>query len=233
MESRGTQVKAVLFDLGGTLVTVLNSQIPHVMKRILMHCGITRSLEEITHAWKKAEEGLDFRDLTKLLDEFWVLWNKRILSNLQVKSNNQDLARFIATHWWDYSDVSLYPDAEEVLPLLKEKRVKIGLVTNGLQSDVNEILPKVNLQDFFDTVVVIDTLRKMKPDVEVFHYALQKLKIAHSDAIFIGDRVEDDYMGAQRAGLTAYLIDRDGKVHAEGVNKISSLHDIFGLNIVK
>ena len=231
MESSEHRVKAVLFDLGGTLVKT--TEIPHVMKRILKHREISRSLEEISQAWMKAEKGLNFRDLTKLLDEFWVQWNLHILSNLQVKSNTRRLAKFIATHWWDYSNVSLYPDAEKTLRLLKERGLKIGLVTNGLQSDINEILPKVGLQNFFDTVVVIDTLRKMKPDVEVFHYALQKLKTAPSNAIFIGDEIETDYKGAKRSGLTVYLIDRNGKVNDESLNKISSLDDLFKLNIIK
>ena len=231
MESSEHQVKAVLFDLGGTLVKT--TEIPHVLKRVLKQCGISRSLEEITQARAKAEKELNFQDLTKLLDEFWVKWNYRILNNLQAKSNTQKLAKFITTHWWDYSNVSLYPDAEKTLPLLKEKSLKIGLVTNGLQSDVDKILPKVSLQNFFDTIVVIDTLRKMKPDIEVFHHALQKLKTTPSQAIFIGDEIEADYKGAKRAGLTTYLIDRNNKVHDKNVNKITSLNDLFKLNIIK
>ena len=82
MESREYQLKAVLFDLGGTLVKINNQKIPRVMKRMLKHYGINRSLREISHAWIEAEKGLDFRDLTELLDEFWVRWNERILSNL-------------------------------------------------------------------------------------------------------------------------------------------------------
>ena len=225
MESSEHRVKTVLFDLGGTLVRT--TEIPHVMKRILKHRGINRSLGEITQAWKEAEKGLNFRDLTKLLDEFWVQWNIRILSNLQVNTDTRALAEYIATHWWDYSNVTLYPDAEKTLPQLKERGLKTGLVTNGLQSDVDEILPKVGLQSYFDVVVVIDTLRKMKPDVEVFHYALQKLKTAPFEAIFIGDEIEADYKGAQSSGLTAYLIDRNGKVHDESLNKIYSLDDLL------
>jgi len=116
---------------------------------------------------------------------------------------------------------------------LKERDLKLGIITNGLQSDVDKILPKVSLQGFFDIVVVIDTLRKMKPDVEVFYYALEKLRTAPSDAIFIGDEMEADYNGARKAGLNAYLIDREGKVHDENVNKISSLNDLFKLGILK
>jgi len=231
MKSQECQLKALLFDLGGTLVKI-SSEIPNVMKRVLNLRGINRSLKEISHARKEVEKGLDFQDLPKLLDEFWIQWNERILSNLHVKSSIQT-AKFIKTHWWDYSDVSLYPDAEKILPLLKERDLKLGIITNGLQSDVDKILPKVSLQGFFDIVVVIDTLRKMKPDVEVFYYALEKLRTAPSDAIFIGDEMEADYNGARKAGLNAYLIDREGKVHDENVNKISSLNDLFKLGILK
>ena len=228
--SRKRQLKAVLFDLGGTLVKI--SQIPHVMKKVLSHRGINRSLEEITSARKKAEKVLDFQDLPKLLDEFWVRWNKRILCHLGIQSDKQALAEFVATNWWDYSEVTLYPDAKIVLPLLKRIDLKIGLVTNGLQSDVDKILPRVDLQDFFDVIVVINTLGKMKPDAELFHYALQKLRATPSEAIFIGDEIETDYKGAQTAGLTAYLIDREGKNRNKNVNTISSLNDLRKLNIL-
>jgi len=126
----------------------------------------------------------------------------------------------------------LYPDAEKILPLLKKRGLKVGVVTNGLQSDVDEILPKVGLEGFFNVVVVIDTLRRMKPDVEVFKYALERLGVAASETVFVGDEVKADYEGAKKCGLTIYLIDRDGKVQNEGVRKISSLDELFGLNIV-
>ena len=224
MESGEHQVKAVLFDLGGTLIKT--SEIPCVLERMLKDRGINRSLEEVSQAWRKVDEGLDFRDLTRLLDEFWVRWNVRILRNLRVDSGIRRLAEFIASHWWDYSDVSLFPDAEKMLPLLKERGLKMGVITNGLRSDVDEILPKVGLQGFFDVVVVIDTLRRMKPDVEVFLYALERLGVEASEAVFVGDELEADYTGASGAGLTVFLVDRDGKVEDKGVKRISSLEDL-------
>jgi HAD superfamily hydrolase (TIGR01509 family) len=96
-----------------------------------------------------------------------------------------------------------------------------------LQSDTNQILPKVGLQGFFDVVVVVDTLRKMKPDAEVFRYALEKMKATPSEAMFVGDDMETDYKGAQRCGLRAFLIDREGRVQDESVNRIFSLEDLL------
>jgi putative hydrolase of the HAD superfamily len=221
------QVKAVLFDLGGTLVNIDNSKDPHVMKRMLGDCGVNRSLEDVSREWVKSWKRLNFREMVKLLDEFWVQLDVRVLRNLRVESNVEKLARFIASHWWDYAKVSLYPDAQEVLSRLKENGFKIGLVTNGLQSDTNKILPKVGLQGFFDVVVMVDTLRKMKPDSEVFRYALEKMNATAPEAVFVGDDMEADYKGAQRCGLTAFLIDREGKVQDERVNRISSLEDLL------
>jgi putative hydrolase of the HAD superfamily len=230
MKLREGQVKAVLFDLGGTLVNIDNSKDPQVMKRILEDCGVNRSLKEVSKEWVKSWERLNFREMARLLDEFWVQQNAEVLYSLRVELNAEKLARFIASHWWDYAKVSLYPDAHEMLPRLKEEGLKIGLVTNGLQSDVNQILPKVGLRDFFDAVVVVDTLRKMKPDAEVFRYALEKMQAKPPDAIFVGDEIETDYKGAQGCGLAAFLIDRDGKFQDKGVNRISSLKDLFDLN---
>jgi 2-haloalkanoic acid dehalogenase type II len=227
MESSEHRVKAVLFDLGGTLIKT--AEIPLVLRRILWDCGVDRSLEEVAEAWRKVDERLNFRDLTRLLDEFWVQWNMRILRNLQVNSGTRKLAEFIAAHWWDYSDVTLFPDAEKVLPLLKEKGLKMGVVTNGLRSDVDEILPRVGLEGFFDVVIVIDTLGRMKPDVEVFLYALERLGVGASEAVFVGDELEADYKGAEGAGLTVFLVDRDGKVLDESVSRIGSLEELLEL----
>jgi 2-haloalkanoic acid dehalogenase type II len=221
------QVKAVLFDLGGTLVNIDNSKDPHVMKRMLEDCGVNRSLKDVSKEWVKSWERLNFREMAELLDEFWVQQNLRVLRNLRVELNAEKLARFITSHWWEYAKVSLYPDAQQLLPRLKEEGLKIGLVTNGLQSDTNQILPKVGLQGFFDVVVVVDTLRKMKPDAEVFRYALEKMKATSPEALFVGDDMEADYKGAQRTGLKVFLIDREGKVQDESVNRISSLEDLL------
>ena len=230
MKLREGPVKAVLFDLGGTLVSIDNSKDPQVMKRVLKDCGFSRSLKDVSKEWVKSWKRLNFRQMATLLDEFWLHFFLEVLVSLQIELDTEKLAKFIASHWWDYSKVSLYPDAQEMLQRLREEGLKIGLVTNGLQSDTDRILPKVGLQGFFDVVVMVNTLRKMKPDAEVFRYALEKLQAKAPEAIFVGDEIETDYKGAQGCGLRAFLIDRDGKFQDKGVNRISSLKDLFEPN---
>jgi len=219
------KIKAVLFDLGGTLVK--SSPIPEVMKRILETYGIKRSTEEIEQARKTAEKRVDIKELPVLGDEFWFKWNAHVLKHLEVHDNVSFLAEKITKLWWHYAEVELYPDAEKTLKLLKQKGLKVGLITNGLVSDVREILPKVGLDGFFDVEITSDAVGKMKPSKEMFLQALKKLDVSPHEALFVGDMAEHDYKGAKESGLKALLIDREGNVEEEDVEKIRSLMELL------
>ena len=79
--------------------------------------------------------------------------------------------------------------------------------------------------DFFDVMVGVDTVGKMKPHREMFLYALNKLEVSPSEPLFVGDQLKEDYEGARRAGLKPLLIDRDDVI-SSGVEKIRSLREI-------
>jgi len=216
-------VKAVLFDLGGTLINT--AEIFEIWRRILEAHGIKRSLDEISLAHKETEKQLNPKDYPRLSDDFYIIWNLHILKKLGIRKNVQLLARKISEEWWDYSDVRLYPDAEEALKQLKRMGLKTGLVTNAFQSDIDQILPRVGLANFFDVAVGVDAVGKTKPDREIFLYALKKLGVAPQEALFVGDQIETDYEGARKAGLKALLIDREDKIRKR-VKKIRDLKEI-------
>ncbi len=221
---REPSVKAVLLDLGGTLVSM--TEIPEIYRRILGAHGITRSSEEISHAQKEVEKQLDIQELAVLFEEYWIRWNLLILRRLGIEENAEALAQKIADRWWDYADVMLQADVEETLQKLRVMGLKIGIVTNGLESDYRQILEKVGLLDFFDVKVGIDNVGKMKPDRDIFLYALNKLEVLPSETLFVGDQLIEDYEGAKKAGLTPLLIDRDDVI-GSNVEKIRSLKEIL------
>lgn len=217
-------LKAVLFDLGETLVRI--ADVAEIHTRILDAHGIHRTREEIIAANKTAEIQLGLELMKTMSDEFWVKRNTLFLEQLGV-SGREDLARFISEHWWDYSDVALYPDAKETLSQLKQKGLKVGVITNGLESDVGKIMSKIQFDpSFFDVVVTVSTVNRIKPEQEIFRHALSILHVTPSEALFIGDTVEYDYEGAKKAGLTALLIDRHDRI-AGDYEKIHDLREIL------
>jgi len=219
------ELRAVLFDLGGTLIQT--PSIPEIMQDMLEAKGISRSIEEIDKARKEADTHMGgYRDLPKLREEFWIKWNSKILEKLRIKREQKTLATYIFESWWDYANARLYPEVMKVLQILRENGFKLGVVTNGLKSDIDKILPQVGLAGAFDIVVVIDSVGKMKPDKDIFLHALKKLSVQPHEALFIGDRIEEDYNGAKNAGIKAFLIDRENKTE-KNADKIQSLEEIF------
>jgi HAD superfamily hydrolase (TIGR01509 family) len=66
-----------------------------------------------------------------------------------------------------------------------------------------------------------------KPHPGPFQAALAHLGLAPRDAIHVGDSAQEDVAGAQAAGVTPVLVDREGSAVApQGVRLIHSLTDL-------
>jgi putative hydrolase of the HAD superfamily len=219
-----TDVKAVLFDLGDTLIRT--ADVAEILQRILSLYGVKRPLLEIEKARREAELEISTEDYGLPYMEFWTKWNLRILKRLGIVGDLNRLSREIVRVWWDNAGVELYPDVAETIEHLKERNLKLGIVTNGFKNDIDEILPRVGLREVFEITVGVDAVGKPKPHKDIFLYAVERLGIRPHEALFVGDSFEIDYLGALRAGLKALLIDRDGVVRNKGVHKIRSLLEI-------
>jgi putative hydrolase of the HAD superfamily len=224
-EGEKMRVKAVLFDLGGTLVKT--AAIPEIYKRILGSFGIGVDPNQILEAHKANEKEFDVENgQIELGNAFWGQWNLKILRRLGVENNAEFLAKKIDELWWDYADLQFHPDVIVTLTPLSTKRIKMGIVTNGLKKDYEQILQRLEATSYFDVIVGIDTLNKAKPDRNIFLYAVERLRLKPSEVLFVGDSTARDYEGAKRAGLKPLLIDREGKA-LQNVDSIKSLTEVL------
>ncbi len=57
-----------------------------------------------------------------------------------------------------------------------------------------------------------------KPSSEFFHLACKSLNIRPNEAIMVGDDIESDILGAQKAGIKGYLV-KTGKFNPNDLNK--------------
>jgi len=217
-------LKAVLFDLGGTLV--MTAPIPEIFMRILRNHDVHVPLGGSEEAFPEVTEEMSLEDFKLPYMEFWRIYNLRILKRLGVKGDLMRLADALTEEWWDNADLRVYPDVEDTLRMLRQRRLKIGIISNGFKIDIREILFRTGLEGKFDVTVGVDDVEKPKPHSEIFHYALEKLKIKPHEALFVGDNPETDYKGAEAAGLKSLLIDRDGKIRGQ-YRRIRDLREII------
>jgi len=218
-------LKAVLFDLGLTLTKT--AAFPEIYRRILARFGVTASLADIVRAQNATEGEFDTATYDESRrKEFWTDYNASLLEKLGIEEKRVFLAAQIDELWWKCSHVQVYPDAESTLSQLRAKGLKLGLVSNGFKQDLKHILGELGLKKWFDVVVCIESCNCAKPDKEIFLYALDKLGVKPSEAIFIGDSVVHDYEGASNVGIKPLLIDREGKIQGR-YDKIASLTELL------
>lgn len=216
---------AVLFDLGGTLIHT--SEVPQIFKRILGIYGVEVDADQILKAHEANQKEFNVDEgLVELGYSFWRKWNLKLLTRLGITNDAAFLAEKIDELWWDCADLQFCPDAIETLAQLRTKRIKLGIVTNAVKNDYDQILHRLKAEHYFDVVVGVDSCRRAKPDREIFLYAVEKLGIKPSEVLFVGDSVERDYEGALKAGLKPLLIDRNRR-DVKNVDSIDVLTKIL------
>ncbi len=99
------------------------------------------------------------------------------------------------------------PETPAALRALKERGLRLGVVSNTYQSRraLRRRLSEHGLLPYLDTLVISSEVGLTKPHPAIFQAALDKLGVAASEAVFVGDIVSADVLGAQALGMRAVL----------------------------
>lgn len=102
---------------------------------------------------------------------------------------------------------SIEPDLAETLGLLRDKGLKLGIVSNTWVNgcSLEKHLDKLGLLHFFDVKVYSYDYSFRKPDKRLFLEAAKQVDVACANILFIGDRIDNDIRGALRAGMIPVL----------------------------
>ncbi len=98
-----------------------------------------------------------------------------------------------------------YPGVIEGLEALKAKGFPLAVITNKASAFTLPLLESTGLAAYFDVVVGGDLLPRLKPDPMPLIWACGRLGVSPSDALFIGDSV-NDFRAARAAGCHVFLL---------------------------
>jgi putative hydrolase of the HAD superfamily len=96
---------------------------------------------------------------------------------------------------------TLFPGAVDLLRALRDRGMKLGIVTNGLAETHREKIALLQISDFFDAIFLADEVGMVKPDPLLFAHACRTLGGAPAHGAMVGDRYDRDIRGAFDAGL--------------------------------
>jgi putative hydrolase of the HAD superfamily len=102
------------------------------------------------------------------------------------------------------------PGALDTLAELRRRGYLLGLIT-VCSEDVEQLWEETPFAGLFDAAVFSCAVGLRKPDPRIYRLALEELGVEPEEAIFVGDGANDELAGAERVGMRAVLIHREGE----------------------
>lgn len=232
--------RGVFFDLVGTLIRAragIGEQYAYWARR---HGAGAADPERLGTAFARAMResrpmafpGAGVEEASKEERRWWHGLVRRVVSDAGLSEALGQEGRFdrffddLFEHFTSADAWVAYADAPPTLAALRDRGIQIGLITN-YDTRVYSVLDALGLSPLIDSVTIPALVGAAKPDAAIFHHALRHHGLPASAAVYVGDEVEDDYLGAEGAGMKAILIDRDGRHEREqGLTRIRSLEDL-------
>jgi putative hydrolase of the HAD superfamily len=214
-------VRAVLFDVNGTLVDIHTEegmeQIFRAVGHFLTYQGVDLRRGEVRDRYftllkeqqrTSSEEYPEFDSVAiwrTILDE-----NATAYTRALPPEKYAQLPLFLAEMSRGVSRrrLRLYPHVREVLNVLRT-HLPLAVVTDAQAANARGELHQVGLLDYFDPIVVSGDHGFRKPDPRLFQYALDALGVAAEDAVHVGNDMHRDIFGAQAVGLRTVMFDSD------------------------
>jgi len=135
-------------------------------------------------------------------------WKRMWFTLLDFKIGDDILSRLMAVQFLERLPFkkNLFPYTTEILDYLNNKGYRLHLITNGFEKIQHSKLSSSNLRDYFIDVITSEASNSLKPNIEIFDYALDKTKAKKEESIMIGDNLDADIQGATNAGLDTVFV---------------------------
>jgi 2-haloacid dehalogenase len=109
-----------------------------------------------------------------------------------------------------YLSLRAYPEVVQVLQRLKKANKRTAILSNGTPKMLAAAVRSAGLDDYFDAVYSVDSLRIYKPDPRVYGLAIDGLGVPAGAISFQSSNAWDAH-AAQACGLHAVWCNRTGQ----------------------
>jgi len=121
----------------------------------------------------------------------------------------------------------LYPETLPVLDYLCSHGIPVGIISN-FDTRLLAVLDALHLNPYFSSITSSSSVGYAKPSPAIFCRALEKHGIPAHQALHIGDSYSQDFLGAQRSGLQALWLNREGNMFP----RAGEICDLWGIRSV-
>jgi phosphoglycolate phosphatase len=188
-------VRAVLFDLDGTLV----DSAPDIAFAV----NTVMAREDIAPHSVDVVRSLIGEGIHRLVEKAYALQHR----SLRLDDLNARTAEFAALYESNIANETRpYPGVVSGLDLLKQRGIKTAVVSNKAHHLTEHLLRELHLFHRLDVVLGAKDALPKKPAPDMLYYAMRELSVSADETIFVGDSIAD-VRAAGAAQLPCLLID--------------------------
>jgi HAD superfamily hydrolase (TIGR01662 family) len=217
-------LRAVVFDVDYTIAKPGPDLGPDGYRRLGERHGLTLDPARYDEARRAALTTLERHPELDHDEEIWVLFTQRIIEGMGGEGDTYAAAYEMERSWVHAHHFELYDDAVPAIEALRGRGLRVGLLSNTAR-DLDEFVSHHGLE--VDAVLTSRTHGKTKPHETIFRRMLDLLSVAPSEAVMVGDTLEDDVEGARAVGMQAVLVDREGRY--PGQDRIRGLGELLAV----
>jgi HAD superfamily hydrolase (TIGR01509 family) len=216
-----TQLKAIFFDVGNTLLFPDRTNILSPLHQR----NVVPSLEQLHAIERRTKNEFDaIVQQGHAVDHgFWFMFYSHLLEDLGVEDlallENLVQATRLSANWCD-----IRPGTREILQRLAV-RYRLGVISNA-DGKIAQVLARCGIADCFLAITDSGLVGHEKPQPAIFAAALRAMDATPQQSLYVGDVYAVDYLGATRAGMQAMLFDVCGAYREMAVPRVTSLEQL-------
>jgi putative hydrolase of the HAD superfamily len=222
-------IRAVLFDLGGTLMHARHPWPPVMARanRALAEALCAQGLElDCENLHLEFEDRLNDYYISRdenLFETTYLFTLRSMLAEKGYPKVPESVMRTALDAMYQVTQ-SNWVLEEDTLPTLRKLEAggyRLGILSNaGDNDDVYQLARKFGIEPFFDFILTSAACSYRKPHPRIFELALGNWKLKPYEAAMVGDTLEADIQGANQVGIYSVWINRRVVRPAEGEEDI-------------
>jgi len=214
------QIKAVTFDVGGTLIEPWPS-VGHVYAEVAARHGIkTFSPEQLNARFKTAWHARESFNHSR---QEWKELVDEVFTTPDFKSPGETFFSELYDRFAQPDAWHVFEDVERALAALTSRGIRLGIISNW-DERLRGLLQRLKLDRLFETFAISCEVGFPKPSPVIFRQAAADLDLRANAILHVGDSLEMDVEGAKAAGFHALQIHRTpGEPTTGGISSLIEL----------
>ena len=191
-------IKAIIFDAYGTLFDV-NSAAEKCKDKI------GDKWEGFANYWRTTQlEYTWLRSLMKRHKDFWQVTEDSLDKSMKTYGIDSSMRNELLNL---YKILSPFKEVPEVLKSLKDKNLKLAILSNGTPTLLSELVKSNNLENIFDDIFSIEEVGIYKPDSKVYDLPINQYQIQKNEVVFLSANTWD-VSGGGNYGYNSIWVNR-------------------------